>query len=420
MPLPDDPSAPFRRRHKFQVFDLVEDRVMSRLYTIVALVMLPIIMSRLFLLDAMPEAGEPANLVPHTLVGFHIPRSGVVIGQKMLIPMKVLLRDNTTAPVPGVEVTVELRFVTFAPQFSFCEHTDMLHFNRFVAICERSIQNGVQTTDSDGVASFSDLYFNGVPGVYHINFQSAAGKTEVVSFNTSVVVTPAAVSIIPSNRPPVTVEIGTELGKVYSPKAMVLSADGLALPGRPLHVVAVGDMRDVGVRAPPVFVTGRPGIPHDVYAPHYDVAGTWQVLTSASGLAEFDGSMKIQSASSNSIAFALYCDGVFAMWSEVLASSSLRYSSILGRIPRFPSSALPIDHVVVLDSYLMRSLTSKSVGHLPYTAPPDDKMLPQLEVVINTNGAGAGAEVLTFFPGAKIFQTLNNVQIKVCCCVKPS
>ncbi len=392
----------------------------SRLYTIVALVMLPIIMSRIFLLDAMPEAGEPANLVPYTLVGFHIPRSGVVIGQKMLVPMKVLLRDNTTAPIPGVEVTVDLRFVTFAPQFSFCGLTDMPHFNRYVAICERSIQNGVQTTDSDGVASFTDLYFNGVPGVYHINFKSAAGKSDVVSFNTSVLVASAAVSIIPSNRPPVTVEIGTQLGKAYSPKATVLSAEGLALSGRPVHVVAVGDLRDVGVRAPPVFVTGRPGIPHDVYAPHYDISGTWQVLTSASGVAEFDGSMKIQAASSNSITFALYCDGVFSMWNEILTSSSLRYSLILGQIPRFSSSALPTGYVVVLDSYLMRSLPSKSVGHLPDSAPPDDKILPQLEVVINTNGAGAGSGILTFTPGVKIFQTLSNVQIKVRCNLMPS
>lgn len=417
MPPPDDPSAPFRRRHKFQVFDLVEDRVLSRMYTIIALVMLPIIMSRIFLLDAMPESGEPANLVPHTLVGFHMPRSGVAIGQKMLVPMKILLRDNTTAPIPGVEVTAELTFVTFAPQFSFCNLTDMLHFNRFAAICQMSIQNGVQTTDSDGVASFGDLFFNGVPGIYHINFKTGTGKSDAVSFNTSVLVAPASVSIIPSNRPPATIEIGTALGKAYSPKATVLSADGLALAGRLVHAVAVGDLRDVGVRAPPLFVTGRPGTPHDLYAPHYDVAGSWQVLTSATGAAEFDGSMQIRAASSNSIAFALYCDGVFTMWSEVLASSALRYTSIFGRIPRFPTLALPSDYVVVIDSYLMRSLPTRSIGHLNASAPPDDRMLPQLEVVVNTNGAGAGAGIISVAPGQKIFDVLNNVQIKVSCCL---
>jgi hypothetical protein len=128
---------------------------------------------------------------------------------------------------------------------------------------------------------------------------------------------------------------------------------------------------------------------------------------------EFEGDMKITAASSNSVTFALYCDGVFAMWSEVLTSSSLRYTSILGRIPRFPNPSLPAGHVVVLDSHLMRALPSRSIGHLASLAPPDDRVLPQLEVVVNTNGAGAGAEVPAFFPGQKVFQTLNNIQIKV-------
>jgi hypothetical protein len=412
-PTPQDPSQPFRRHHKFQVFDLVEDRVLSRTYTIVALVMLPIIMSRIFLLDAMPDAGDPANLVPHALVGFHMPRSGVAIGQKMLTPMKVLLRDNTTAPIPGVEVTAQLISVTFAPQYSFCSQTSMLHFNRFTAICQQSLENVVQTTDSDGVASFSDLYFNGAPGLYHVSFLVDAGKSDAIFFNVSVPVVPAAVGIIPSNRPPATVEIGLELGKAYSPRAIVLSADGVALANRPVHVVPVGDLRDVGVRAPPVFLTGRPGIPHDVYAPHYETSGLWQATTSESGVVEFQGNMKITAASSNSITFALYCDGVFAMWSEVLTSSSLRYTSILGRIPQFPNPSLPAGHVVVLDSHLMRALPSRSIGHLASEAPPDDRVLPQLEVVVNTNGAGAGAEVPAFFPGQKVFQTLNNIQIKV-------
>jgi hypothetical protein len=348
---PTDPSAPFRRRHKFQVFDLVEDRVLSRLYTIVALVMLPIIMSRIFLLDAMPEAGETANLAPYSLIGFHIPRSGVAIGKRMLVPMRALLRDNTTAPIPGAKVSVALRYVTYAPQFSYCGLIEMHQFQRFSAICQQSIENPVQTTDSDGIASFSDLYFNGVPGVYHISFSIDSGKVGSIQFNVSIPVVPAAVSIIPSNRPPATVEIGTKFGVAHAPVATVLSSDGLPAAGRTLHVVVVGDMRDVGVRAPPVFITGRPGLPHDLYAPHYATSGEWHVITSANGVAKFQGDMSITAASSNSITFALYCDGVFSMWSEVIASSSLRYSSILGRIPQFPSSTLPLDPVVVLDSY---------------------------------------------------------------------
>ncbi len=76
------------------------------------------------------------------------------------------MRDNTTAPVPRAEVTVELILVTHAPQFSYCSLTEMHTFNRFSAICQHSIENSVQTTDSDGMASFSDLYFNGAPGMY--------------------------------------------------------------------------------------------------------------------------------------------------------------------------------------------------------------------------------------------------------------
>jgi hypothetical protein len=44
-------------------------------------------------------------------------------------------------------------------------------------------------------------------------------------------------------------------------------------------------------------------------------------------------------------------------------------------------------------------------------------MLPQLEVVVNTNGASAGAGVITVAPGQKIFDVLNNVQIKVSYCL---
>ena len=415
VPAPPDPSAPFRRRHKFQVFDLVEDRVLSRVYTIVALVMLPIIMSRIFLLDAMPDIGENANLIPHSLIAYHIPRSGVAIGTKMLTPMKVMVRDNTTAPVQGAEVTAALIFVTHAPQFSFCGFTEMHQFNRFSAICQHSIENSVQTTDSDGMASFSDLYFNGVPGLYHISFTVGAGKVNAIQFNVSVPVVSAAVSILPSNRPPATVEIGTAFGELFSPKATVLSSDGVPLAGRAVHCIAVGDMRDVGVNAPPVFVTGRPGIPHDLYAPHYETSGSWQALTGENGLVAFDKSMRVTAASSNSITLALYCDGVFAMWSEVLSSSSLRYTSILGRVPQSPSAALPVmpvDHVVVIDSYLMRALPSRSIGHLAAAAPPDDRVSPVLEVVVNTNGAG-GSGVVAFSPGERVFQVLNNVQVQV-------
>jgi hypothetical protein len=190
----------------------------------------------------------------------------------------------------------------------------------------------------------------------------------------------------------------------------------MPLVGRPVHVVAVGDLRDVGVRAAPIFVTGRPGLPHDLYAPHYELSGIWQALTGAEGIARFEGSMKISAASSNSITFAFYCDGVFTMWSELLASSSLRYTSILGRVPRFPSPELPTAHVVVLDSYLMRALPSRSIGHFPNATPPDERVLPQLEVVINTNGADAGLSVIAVAPGEKIFRIspLNKIQIKVC------
>jgi hypothetical protein len=411
-PTPDDPSAPFRRRHKFQVFDLVEDRVLSRLYTIIALVMLPIIMSRIFLLDAMPDAGEPANLVPHSLTGFHIPRSGVAIGKQMLVPMKVLLRDNTSAPIPDAEVSVSLNFVIYAPQFSFCGLTEMHEFNRFSAVCQQSLENTAQTTDSDGIASFNDLYFNGVPGLYHLTFSIAAGKGAAIQMNASIAVVPAAVSIIPSNRPPTSVEIGTEFGELHSPKVTVLSSEGLPLARRTVYAIAVGDMRDVGVHAQPVFVTGRPGIPHDLYAPHYETTGLWQAITSENGDAKFNGNMKITAASSNSITFALYCDGVWTMWSEVVASTSLRYTTILEKIPRFPSSALPTDPVLVLDSYLMRALPSRSIGHLASASPPDERVVPLLEIVINTNGAG-GSGILSFSPGARIFNTLSNVQVLV-------
>ncbi len=240
-----------------------------------------------------------------------------------------------------------------------------------------------------------------------------------IQFNVSVPVVPAAVSILPSNRPPATFEIGTAFGQVFSPKATVLSSDGLPLAARTVHAVAVGDMRDVGVSAPPLFVTGRPGIPHDVYAPHYETSGSWQALTSENGVATFDKGMKITAASSNSITIALYCDGVFAMWSEVLSSSSLRYTSILGSVPRFPSAALPTDtsrdHVIVVDSYIMRALPSRSIGHLATDAPPDDRVVPLLEVVVNTNGAG-GSGVVAFFPGELVFQqVLSNVQVQVRC-----
>ena len=419
MSAPSDPSQPFRRRHKFQVFDLVEDRVLSRSFTIIALVMLPIIMSRLFLMEAMPDIGEAGNLVPDTIISFHIPRSGVAVGQRMLTPMKVLLRDNTSTPVPGVEVTVGIKAVTYAPQFMFCALVDMVQFERFAPLCGRRVMNGVETTDSDGIASFKELYFNGVPGVYHITFGIPSGKTAAISCNVSVSVVPASVTIVPSNRPPATIEIGTKLGAQFAPKAIVYSADGLPLADRPVYALTVGDLRDVGVRAPAVFITGRPGIPHDVYAPHFETDGVWRVTTDARGAAEFDGSMMITTGSSNSITLALYCDGVFALWSELVIAGSLRYTSILGRVPPFPSSAMPADFVVVLDSYLMRSLPQRSIGHLATAAPPDDRVAPLLEIIINTNGAG-GSDVVTFTPGQKVFEVLNNVQIKVCThCPKP-
>jgi len=411
---PADPSKPFRRRHKFQVFDLVEDRVLSRSFTIIALVMLPIIMSRLFLMQAMPDIGEAENLVPDSISAFHIPRSGVALGRQMLTPMKVLLRDNTSMPVPGVEVTVGILSVTYAPQFSFCSLTDMQQFDRFAALCECSVANGGQTTDSDGIASFKDLSFSGVPGVYHITFGTASGKGAALSYNVSVPVVTAAITIVPSNRPPATIEIGTKLGREYAPKATVYSADGLPLADRPVHAVTVGDLRDVGVRAPAVFVTGRPGIPHDVYAPHYATQGVWRATTGAGGAVQFDGSMVITTGSSNSITLALFCDGVFALWHEVAASSSLRYTSIIGRVPPFPSPALPSDTIVVIDSYLMRSLPQRAIGHLATAAPPDDRVLPQLEIIVNTNGAGSGLEVISFAAGQQVFAVLNNVQIKVC------